>query len=212
MNKLTEIANKCLTDKGSVFDSCHEFTEFYYDYFNQLKSRNEKIYILEIGVYQGASLKMYNEFFEHNCEVYAIDIDFSINEYEADNVHLFKFDATQKDNLDKFFEEIGDIKFDFILDDGSHWPKHQYATLLYTYKHLKEDGKYILEDLHTHGRGYVDDSPLYFLTFWNNPKILLTKDIEELKSVIDTSTIFVRNNPKSVLNGTSVTALITFKH
>jgi hypothetical protein len=64
MNRLTEIANKHNTDKGTN-TKCdnggvgHGFTTFYYDYFKDLK----RPIILEIGVWKGASIKMYNDFF-----------------------------------------------------------------------------------------------------------------------------------------------------
>ena len=216
MNKLTEIANRHETDKGSVdhggyINSCHNYTEFYYDYFQKLKDSKKKVYILEIGVYTGGSLEMYNEFFENNCEIYAIDIDLSKNKYSAPNVHLYQFDATVKDNVENFVKETNNIKFDIIIDDGSHRPLHQFRSLLYFHNLVNEDSIYILEDLHTYVWGYISDSPLYFLNFNNNPGTLLQSEIDELKKSIDTVTINIRNNEKSELTKQSITSVIKFK-
>ena len=114
MNKLTEIANNLNTDKGLNYDEGHGYTEFYYDYFQKLKDTNEKVYILEVGVKEGESLRMYNEFFEKNCEIYGIDINLRQNKYIDDNVHLYQFNINDKNKLNDFFNDIKDITFDFI--------------------------------------------------------------------------------------------------
>ena len=210
-NKLTEIADRLETDKGLNFREGHGFTEFYYDYFQRLKDTGEKVYILEIGVYWGDSLHMYNEFFDGNCEIYGIDIDLSQNKYQApDNVHLFQLDANDKRQVDEFLNEIGDIKFDFILDDGSHNFEHQYHDFLWFHDRVKPDGKYILEDLHTWSWGYREDSPLYAMTFFEKPSILSDDEYHEFRDAIKYVNLFTHNNPKaSHGNKTSSTAIIT---
>jgi SAM-dependent methyltransferase len=162
MNELTEIANNCRTDKGTTIHEGHNYTEFYYDYFKKLKDTKEKVYILEIGIYHGGSLKMYNEFFEHNCEIYAIDINLSLNYYEDENVHLYQMDINNKSKLNEFLEEVKDISFDFILDDASHRFSDQYNSLFSLYHKLKPNGTFILEDFHTWTWENEQDSPLRF--------------------------------------------------
>lgn len=211
MNELTEIANNCRTDKGTDFREKHAYTEFYYDYFKKFKNKKD-LKILEIGVWHGGSLKMFNEFFEHNCEIYAIDIDYSLNEYTEDNVHLYTVDQNNKSQIENFLNEIGNIKFDIILDDGSHQLEHQFHSLLYLYKYVKPNGIYVLEDLHT----YVWDndnsqSPLYFLLFHNYNKYLDKNDIDELNLHIDNVTINSKENKNNPYAGYSITSIITFK-
>jgi hypothetical protein len=151
MNRLTEIANKYNTDKGTN-SNCdnsgrgHGFTEFYYNYFKDLKHP----IILEIGVWKGASIKMYNDFFNGDCEIYCIDIDPNRDVSNlGDNVHFFVADQGNEEQLKKFVSEIGDVKFDIILDDGSHQIYHQMLTYSVFRKLLKPNGIYIMEDLHT---------------------------------------------------------------
>lgn len=213
MNKLTKIADRCGTDKGSITDEGHQFTEFYLNYFEEIKKR-KNITILEIGVYYGNSLKMLNEYFgEDNVEIYGIDINLSINKYSAPNVHVYNVNQNSKTDIDNFLKDIGDKKFDIIIDDGSHQLQHQYHSMLYLYKHLKEDGIYILEDLHTHvWANEKSQSPLYFLNFYNDPLSYITlQESNELKEHIDTTTIFLRKNPKGLFNPYSITSIITFK-
>lgn len=44
-------------------------------------------------------------------------------------------------------DALGDSTFDFIIDDGSHNPEHQLATLRHVYPHLRTDGIYVIEDI-----------------------------------------------------------------
>jgi hypothetical protein len=151
MNRLTEIANKYNTDKGTnvVCDNGfkgHGFTEFYYDHIKHLN----KPTILEIGIWKGASTKMFNEFFNCECEIYCIDIDPNRDVSNlGDNVHFYVVDQGNEEQLRNFVKEIGDVKFDIILDDGSHQIYHQMLTYSILRKLLKKDGMYIMEDLHT---------------------------------------------------------------
>lgn len=218
MNKLTEIANKIGTDKGTTFNEGHSFTEFYYNYFNELKERGDRINILEVGICSGSSLMMYNEFFEGNCEIYGIDIDTNqITHFQESNIpknfHIYKLDANDRGQVEWLLQDIGDVKFDFILDDASHQFEHQYHTFLYLYKSLKPNGKYILEDLHTWSWGIQNESPLKTLTFWDKPNMLSNEEFNEMRNTIKYVNIFVHNNPNAVFgNNTSVTSIITLKN
>ena len=146
MNRLTEIANKYNTDKG--INACadnggsgHGFTEFYFDYFKDLKHP----IILEIGVFHGASIKMYNEFFNGDCEIYCIDIDKKCDVSRlGNNIHFYLVDQGNEKQLSDFVSNLGDVKFDIILDDGSHVINHQMLTYLHLRKLLKEDVMYIM--------------------------------------------------------------------
>ena len=58
-------------------------------------------------------------------------------------VHIYEGNAYSKDTVQKLF---GSIKFDVILDDGSHIPEHQ-SFVLNEYKSLlKENGMILIED------------------------------------------------------------------
>ncbi len=151
MNRLTEIANQYNTDKGTnvVCDNGfkgHGFTEFYYDHIKHLNNPT----ILEMGIWKGASTKMFNEYINRECEIYCIDIDPKRDVSNlGDNVHFYVVDQGNEEQLKNFVKEIGDVKFDIILDDGSHQIYHQMLTYSILRKLLKKDGMYIMEDLHT---------------------------------------------------------------
>ena len=167
MKELTRIANACGTDKGtdgnsdSMGANCYYgYTEFYDSYFQKFKELDRKIYILEIGVFHGHSLQMYNDFFgSENCEIYGLDID-DKSEYNTENIHTFIVDQTNINQLNDFKEKMHNegITFDIILDDGCHMSEAQLITLMTFQNLIKPNGIYIIEDLYTN-----------WIEFYNNP-------------------------------------------
>lgn len=137
MRTLTDIANACGTDKGSVcaHNPPLNFTPAYELVMGHM--RNLPIRILEIGVDKGASLAMWREYFP-KAEVYGIDC-------EPKGIEgTFVADQASREQLRKVIAEIGDV--DVIIDDGSHVVAHQQITLSVLLPHTK---LYWIEDLHT---------------------------------------------------------------
>ncbi len=153
---LDEIGIKFNTDKSS---KCHGFLEFYDKELTPL--RNKKIKLLEIGIFKGASLKTWREYFTTG-EIYGADIskDYINQSKNIPGVHVSYLDQSKKQELVNFFEKNG--PFDIIIDDGSHIISHQKITLEVGLKYLNPKGVFILEDLHTslpnQGKNYIDES------------------------------------------------------
>jgi len=139
MDELTTIGNKCGTDKAWY----HFFTVEYEKVLS--KYRNDKLNILEIGVYYGSSLRMWKQYFP-NAQIYGIDVvpSFLIN--KEDRIHVEFCDQTNKAALEVVYKGI---IFDIIIDDGGHTMKQQQTSIGPLFKRLKSGGIYILEDLHT---------------------------------------------------------------
>lgn len=141
---LTELANRYQSDKGTEYSSKHAFSEIYDDYFSVLK--NKSISILEIGVHDGSSLKMWYDYFP-KAIIYGLDID-DKSLHNNDRVSCGILDQSKAEHLYKFAQNIG-ITFDIIIDDGSHHMRDQQITFGYLFPILKSNGLYVLEDLHT---------------------------------------------------------------
>lgn len=208
MNRLTTIANECGTDKGLMKDECHGYTEYYQYWLNKFRFPK----ILEIGSWHGGSTRMFDEFYEGDCEIWTYDIDYCVYEYKKNvgNVHCFRGNQNSKADWDLFFETAPD-KFDIIIDDGSHQPEHQIHTLYWLYSHLEHNGIYILEDLHTYMWDEREHSPLYMLNFWDDNKFLSPAQRDELFDHLDDEIIIHRRNPKSTYCGRSITSILRFK-
>lgn len=133
------------TDKATY----HGFTDFYEEKFNELDFHPRTI--LEIGIKEGSSLRMWHSFFPK-----AIVIGVDINPaFDIPGVITMQGDATDS----VFFDRIRHIPFDLIIDDGSHMTADQQKTFVLFSQLLTDDGIYILEDLHSsYIKSYVNSS------------------------------------------------------
>ncbi len=122
--------------------SDHSYDEIYTQTLSHLK--DHKLNILEIGVYKGASLNGWSAYFK-NANVYGVDIDSNVRMHTYnDNVKIFICDATDEKCLE---ESLGDLKFDIIIDDGSHAASHQKKTFEILEKYMKRNSYYFIEDI-----------------------------------------------------------------
>jgi SAM-dependent methyltransferase len=144
MKQLTQLANKYRSDKGTEEGGCHAFTEVYDDYLNEKKDNVTNI--LEIGIWDGSSLKMWYEYFT-NASILGLDID-SKKQYENDRITCEVLDQSSEKALENFTSRCTTL-FDFIIDDGSHHMRDQQITLAHLFPLLKSGGIYVIEDLHT---------------------------------------------------------------
>ena len=120
-------------DKGS----CHSYIEIYERLLSPYRDINCKI--LEIGVAQGYSLRMWNQYFNKNSKVQGID-------WEKGNLCDNTLDVTYGDSKDADLWTDWD-NFDVIIDDGDHSPEGQAATLAVWLPKLTKNGLYIIEDV-----------------------------------------------------------------
>lgn len=211
MKRLTKLANKHNTDKGTEFDFSHGYTDFYEPFFLMY----EKPTILELGVQFGASTLMFDEFYDGDCEIYCIDILDKPKVFEGkENIHFFNLDLGNEEEVIRFIESLGGIKFDIIIDDASHIWQHQYISLINFMKTLKNNGIFIIEDLHTSyddRNNNLKDNPLYFLNFFNkNIYFNSEKEYEAIKNSIKDAILYNRYNAKNPYER-SITSIITFK-
>lgn len=121
----------------------------YFDIYERhfQKFRNKEIVILEIGVSQGGSLQMWKEYFGDKAKIYGIDIDPRCKELEEENIQIFI--GSQSDR--KFLREVKNSipKIDLLIDDGGHSMKQQIVSYEELFSHVKDDGTYLCEDIHT---------------------------------------------------------------
>lgn len=136
---LHTIGLKYKTDKSYL----HNYLDFYETYLNQYK--NEKIRLLEIGIGNGASLKMWEEYFP-NAEIVGVDTDKKCLKhiYTSARVKTLIGDQANRTFLNNIQGE-----FDIIIDDGGHTMIQQMVSFGCLFKKLKKEGIYIIENLHT---------------------------------------------------------------
>jgi hypothetical protein len=130
---------------GNCITKWHHYFEIYEFWFS--KYRNNPVVILEIGVFQGGSLKMWNEYFGENCKIYGIDINPECKKFESENIKIFIGSQSDKDFLNHVKSQIP--KVDILIDDGGHMMDQQIISFETLYEHVKPNGYYLCEDIHT---------------------------------------------------------------
>jgi SAM-dependent methyltransferase len=108
--------------------------------------RNRPVRILEIGIYSGGSLDMWQDYFGEQCEIIGIDIEDGCKVYERDNVEVVIGNQADRTFWQHFKEAVGPV--DIIVDDGGHLPMQQTVTLEEILSHLRPGGVYVCEDIY----------------------------------------------------------------
>ena len=136
---LDTIGIKHHTDKCSMIHNYLGKYEFFLQCF-----RNQPIRLLELGIFQGASLRMWQEYFPH-AEIFGVDIREGCSQYEDERIHIIQTDLSNVDAVIR----LKDIRPQIIIDDASHIVSHQLLALFTLFDVLPSGGVYILEDLET---------------------------------------------------------------
>jgi len=139
---LQELGVKYGTDKSTHTYKGFTYLNFYQRYLSSIRL-DVKVFV-EIGVLNGKSIKMWEEYFP-NAIIYGIDINPNCKQYESERIKIFIGSQDDEEFLNGLKSEIGEI--DVLLDDGSHITKHQIKTFDVLYNSVKVGGFYIIEDL-----------------------------------------------------------------
>lgn len=168
METLYEIGKRHGTDKGTV----HRYTlDVYPRYMEPL--RNQPVRLLELGILNGASLRMWSEYFTHpRSEIIGVDNWDVALQSDVGRARKVWCDFSMKTAIEDL-RELG--KVDVIIDDGPHVPVYQHSCFEILWPQLAPGGIYVIEDLqcgwddkylrkfHAEGRGTAMD--------WLQPKI-----------------------------------------
>lgn len=139
---LDRLAVEAGADKSSFY---HNYTEVYARYFAPLQEKPIKF--LEIGIHQGASVKLWEEYFK-NADLHFMDITLDRVCYTSSRSHYHLCDQENPAELQQFIKKSGGA-FDIIIDDGGHKMNQQITSFATLFPVLKSGGIYVIEDLHT---------------------------------------------------------------
>lgn len=136
---LDTLALKYGTDKGSCD---HDYMPYYTQYLEPLRDR--PITLLELGVWHGASLRMWRAYFP---KATIVGMDNADRGVQIPDVHIVQGNQDSPSAAAELAEMYG--QFDVIIDDASHISSKTIASFKYLYPHLKDGGLYVIEDLQT---------------------------------------------------------------
>lgn len=143
---LHEIGMKHGTDKATF----HGYLDFYQD---QLPTREFAGKLLEIGVMDGASLKMWRDYYP-NSDIIGVDPH---RPTKVPGCRVYDLDATQPGHMEGIVDFHG--PFGVIIDDGSHMTADQQRSFELLWPSVQPGGVYVIEDLHTSFMSNYVDSP-----------------------------------------------------
>ncbi len=146
---LSVLADRYGTDKGITgSETNHRYTIVYDRLFSGI--RDQVSHVLEFGVYEGASLKMWADYFP-NAIVHGLDKRKA--NVDHPRVVVRKHNAVNPLNTE--------FRYDLIIDDASHISSHSRRMFDLHSRLVKPGGFYVIEDLmlHRYGRRFTDESP-----------------------------------------------------
>jgi len=121
-----------------------KYFDVYEEYFSKYKGKN--ITFVEIGIFNGGSLKIWKEYFGPNARIIGIDINPECKKFEEDGVEVYIGNQSDLEFWDKFFLDVGNV--DIILDDGGHTNLDQIITTTKCVDKINDDGILMVEDTH----------------------------------------------------------------
>jgi len=123
-------------DKGSL----HSYID---EYEGLLAPYRERCSFMEIGLAQGLSIAMWDEYFGKECLLTGADISLVFDRSPFPRWNFVQEDATKP----AFLAALGDTQFDVVIDDASHMTGDQLATWNLLRPRMRPGGLYIIEDI-----------------------------------------------------------------
>lgn len=109
--------------------------------------QGRKVAFLEIGIYKGGSIPMWQGFFAPDSTLTFLDLDPSCKTLELPGTRVEIGDQADP----AFLAQIGQTHgpFDLIVDDGGHQMHQQVTSFRHLWPRLNDRGLYVVEDTHT---------------------------------------------------------------
>lgn len=176
-NVVPDIGCKDLNLLGEFYSSDKSYLHNYYNrFYNRIFSDSKiKCDVLEIGILDGSSLRVWKHFFEygnvHGIDINKVDID-------DDRIKTFIVDQSNENQLIEFSNK--GLMYDVIIDDGSHRMRDLQITAQILFKNINPGGLLIIEDLQTSIECRMPEKRIFN---WGDPD--KTTCIDMLQSIID---------------------------
>lgn len=126
----------------------HKWPHYFSIYHSHLSHlRGQRIRVLEIGVYRGGGLRMWQEYFGPDATIVGADIDEAAKRSVAGLFEVELGDQEDPAFLRRLHDRYG--PFDVVIDDGGHTMRQQIVTVETLFPLLNVGGTLIVEDTHT---------------------------------------------------------------
>jgi SAM-dependent methyltransferase len=151
VSDLCGIGKKYDTDKSSQRENvsitrhCHPYTLFYDSLFREYK--DTKLEVAEIGILEGASIRMWREYFQ-NSHITGFEYDMNLinNFKDTERVTLAYMDVKNKSSIIASLKNQNKV-YDIIIEDSTHYFEDQIRVIENAHQYLKDGGVLIIEDI-----------------------------------------------------------------
>lgn len=130
---------------GAVLDKWVHYFPIYHRHLESFRGRPIKV--LEIGVYRGGGLAMWQHYFGPQAVVVGADIDPAAARAVQGRFAVVIGDQEDPDFLRSVSAAYG--PFDVVIDDGGHTMRQQIVTTETLFPLLTKGGRLLVEDCHT---------------------------------------------------------------
>ena len=139
---------------------------------------------------------MWKHYFGDKAKIYGIDINPNCKQVEEENIKIFIGSQSDRSFLKTVLKEIPPI--DILIDDGGHTMLQQIVSFEELFDHVKPDGVYLCEDLHTsywkeyggglkrqgtfieYSKNFIDQLNAYHSTQESFPVSSFTKSVDSI--------------------------------
>ena len=144
---------------GRLLDKWVHYFAVYHRHLERWRGRRPRV--LEIGVYQGGSLDLWDHYFGPGATLVGIDIDEAAVRMADPSRTVVLGDQADPAFLRSVVERYG--PFDIVIDDGGHTMEQQIVSIETLFPAVVDGGIYLVEDTHTsywpsHGGGLRSDA------------------------------------------------------
>lgn len=137
-----EVAIDCHTDKASVLYGGGEGHGYMAAYERYLP--HDPTAVLELGVDQGASLRLWDRLFPR-ADIYGVDLHDRERDV-PDRTTVLVGDCSDPGFIEPMARQLG--PFDIVVDDASHVPAQVARSFATLFGHVVPGGIYAIEDLY----------------------------------------------------------------
>jgi hypothetical protein len=138
-----------------IIDKWHHYFDAYHAHFAPFRGKAPTV--LEIGVQNGGSMRLWQEYFGPGARLFGLDIDPACAARAPQGAKVFIGDQADPNVLLRILDEIGPP--DIVIDDGGHTARQMIVSFYVLFRRMKAPGVYLAEDTHTQfwGGEWSDD-------------------------------------------------------
>lgn len=130
---------------GRKINRWQHYFDIYHRHFAAY--RGQSLTAIEIGVFNGGSLRMWRDYFGPQATIVGVDVNPECKQFSEPGIEIVIGDQGDRGFLRSLADRYPN--FAILIDDGGHRMHQQNATFEELYPRLRSDGVYLCEDTHT---------------------------------------------------------------